>query len=236
MKTFTFHKHFFPSAASALVLLGFLVFSGCEKSESDCGTSPDATAVETGARPVTKNILILPFFVEGANQEWWANLTDNSSLYEDRQHHPILGPDGHAVTWGEWNGATGSAKINCTGQGTRLNANLEGLIPNGVYSLWLQKFQAPGFDTAYTNVSGFGAAGDGTDNVFTASANGTAKVHITSPAGPLSVFGSIGGCIPEEEYELHFVGIYHLDGKPGTTTPGTAGNYVEQFAFLIVNH
>ena len=237
MKTFTLlYKSLFPVSA-ALLVSGFLLLTGCEKSEVASDTSSNLSG-STGAKPITKNSLVLPFFVEGANMEWWANLNDNSNLYEERTHAQIFGPDGHPVTWGEWNRVTGSAKINCTGQGTRLNVNIEGLIPNGVYSLWVMPFQPPGFDTAYTNVSGFGSAGEnnGSENVFTASSSGSARFHVTHPAGALSSFGSVSGCMASDEYEVHFVGIYHIDGKPGTTTPGPAGKYVEQFAFLIVNH
>jgi len=237
MKTFTnLYKGLFSASAAALLVAGFFIFTGCEKSDPS-DTSSNLGGTEA-ARPVNKNTLVLPFFVEGANQEWWANLGDNSNLYEKRTHSQILGPDGHPVTWSEWNRVTGTAKVNCTGQGTRLNVTVDGLIANGVYSLWVMPFQPPGFDTAYTNVSGFGAAGrnDGSQNVFQASASGSARFHVSIPAGALSSFGSVSGCIPEDEYEVHFVGIYHIDGKPGTTTPGPAGKYVEQFAFLIVNH
>jgi hypothetical protein len=236
MKTFThLYKGLF-SASAALLVAGFFVLSGCEK--SDPASDSSSNLGDAGAKPITKNTLVLPFFVEGANQEWWANLSDNSNLYEKRTHAQILGPDGHPITWGEWNRVTGSAKVNCTGQGTRLNVSIDGLIANGIYSMWVMPFQPPGFDTAYTNVSGFGAAGapDGSENVFKASSTGSARFHVSIPAGPLSSFGSVSGCIPSDEYEVHFVGIYHIDGKPGTTTPGPAGKYVEQFAFLIVNH
>jgi hypothetical protein len=185
-----------------------------------------ASASTDLGRPINKNNIVLPFFVEGANSEWWANLTDNDNIYEERMHNQIFGPDGHPVTWSEWNRAAGTAKINCTGQGTRLNIRMEGLIPNGVYSMWAMKFSAPGFDTAYTNVSGFGAAGeiDGSDNSFVASSGGNANFHVSVPAGALSVSGSVAQCIPSDEYELHFVGIYHLDGKVSGATPGLQEN------------
>jgi len=238
MKNLTFlPKGLFPSVSILVVAAGLFIFSGCEKSDPAEDASSNLSS-DLGAKPISKNNLVLPFFVEGASQEWWGNLTDNNNLYEKRMHNQIFGPDGHPVTWGEWNRAAGTAKINCTGQGTRLNMSMSGLIPNGVYSMWCMQFQAPGFDTAYTNVSGFGAAGanDGSQNVFTASPRGEARFHVSCPAGPLSVNGSIAGCIPTDEYELHFVGIYHMDGKPGAATPGTAGKYVEQFAFIISNH
>src|SRR5688572_2983078 len=138
MKTTSyFFDRLFASVAMATLLAGFFVVAGCEKS-SDC--DDPSTNVSPDARPIQKNNLNLPFFVEGANQEWWNNLQLTDVLYEERQHNPILAPDGHHVTWAEFNRPVGTAKINCTGQGTRINLRIEGLIPNGVYSLFLQKF------------------------------------------------------------------------------------------------
>jgi hypothetical protein len=231
-------RRLFGAAALVLATTGILVFSGCEKTDPAEDAASNTGSIDIAQRPVDKNSIVLPFFVEGAGQEWWANLSDNDNLYEKRTHSQLFGPDGHPVTWGEFNAVSGSAKINCTGQGTRINMSVSGLIPNGVYSLWCMTFTPPGFDTAYTNVSGFGAAGaaDGSGNVFIASSRGDARLHVLCKAGPLSVSGSIGGCIPVDEYELHFVAIYHNDQKPHGSTPGPVGSYVEQFAFTVVNH
>lgn len=238
MKTFTLlQKSLFCTIAVMMVAVSLFIFTGCEKCDPAENASSNTGDVQE-EKPITKINIVLPFFVEGAGSEWWANLTSNDNLYEERTHSQIFGPDGHPVTWGEFNRATGQARINCTGQGTRLNIRMSGLIPNGVYSIWCMQFQSPGFDTAYTNVSGFGAAGaaDGSENSFVASSQGDANFHVSCPAGALSVSGSISGCIPSDEYELHFVGIYHLDKQAHGATPGAAGSYVEQFAFIISNH
>ena len=102
----------------------------------------------------------------------------------------------------------------------------------------VSKFDAPGFDTAYANLSGLGAAGNppGSENNFIASATGEARLHITHPAGPLSVNGTIAKCFPEDEFEIHIVGVYHIDGQFHGGSPGPAGTYVENFAFIVLNH
>ena len=113
MKTFTLTANrLFSFCALSTVAAGLFVFSACEKSDSSCPSSN--TEEDLGARPVVKNNLVLPFFVEGANQEWWANLSDNDAIFEERMHNAVLAPDGHAVTWGEFNRAAGTARINCT--------------------------------------------------------------------------------------------------------------------------
>ena len=59
---------------------------------------------------------------------------------------PILAPDGHQVTWGEWNAVEGQASVKCINKGSHVVLNLSGLIPNGQYSTWVVVFKAPGFN------------------------------------------------------------------------------------------
>jgi hypothetical protein len=237
MKKFTYlPKRAFAYIVFALVLSGLFTLSACEKCDKNDDTSKGP--IPSADKPLTKKNIVLPFFVEGAHLEWWANLADNDVIYEERQHNAIMAPDGHQVTWGEFNAASGEAKINCTGQGTRLNMTIGGLIPNGVYSLFLVKYGAPGFDTTFSHITGFGVAGnpDGSENTIIASATGEGKLHVTCPQGNLSVSGFSVKCISEDEYEMHFVGIYHIDGQTHGATPGPAGTYVENFDFIISNH
>jgi len=228
---------YFALMVFAVIAFAF-TFQSCEKADEQISSTSTDVTPSAERKPISKTILNLPFFVEGPNQKWWGSLVSNDNLYERRLHNQIFGPDGHPVIWGEFGGVTGTAKMNCTGQGSRISVQLSGLIPNGVYSFWIVKFDAPGFDTSYTNVSGFGSAGpnDGSKNSFKASPKGDVSFHVSTPGGPLSVSGTIADCIVTDEYEVHVTGIYHMDGQTHGTTPGPAGSYVEQFSFLFLNH
>src|SRR5687768_4516166 len=57
---------------------------------------------------------------------------------------PVLAPDGHQVTAGEWRAAEGRASVKCSAAGTHVTIHLSGLIPEGVYTIWLVTFKAPG--------------------------------------------------------------------------------------------
>src|SRR3989442_504751 len=60
-------------------------------------------------------------------------------LYFSRRCHagdplaPIIAPDGHQVTWGEWTDVQGQAAIKCVYQGSHVVVHFSGLIPNGQY-------------------------------------------------------------------------------------------------------
>src|SRR5262245_82811 len=50
---------------------------------------------------------------------------------------PILTPSGQPVTLAEYMQATGSASAKCDDSGTHVVIHLSGLIPHGVYTVWL---------------------------------------------------------------------------------------------------
>lgn len=135
----------------------------------------------------------------------------------------------------EFNAVTGTATASCTASGTTTALDLHGLVPNAVYTAWNLVFQAPGFDPTFANLTGLGALGtpDGTENVFHSSAAGDAKLSATTPAGPLSMMGSIMGCALTEEFEWHIVGAYHIDGQAHGAQVGPDGTAVEQFGFMF---
>lgn len=155
-------------------------------------------------------------------------------LYDIDGHTPVLAPDGHQVTLGEYNMPSGYAKIKCTNMGTQVVAHMKGLIPNGVYTIWVLTFKSPGFDGTFGNLIGNGALGasDGSGNVFTASAAGTASLAVTMPAGSLSLFGSVGDCF-STEYEVHLVAAYHSDFMTHGSAPGPPTTWVVQFGFIF---
>jgi hypothetical protein len=127
--------------------------------------------------------------------------------------NPIVAPDGHLVTFSEWVHANGSASMQCLGDaGTRVNVQLTGLLPNGVYTAWVLAFDSSG------NLLGLGALGksDGSQNSFQADANGRGRISAVQPAGELSCFPyNVSSCLLDTpgvaEVQIH-IG-YHLDGQ-----------------------
>jgi hypothetical protein len=84
-------------------------------------------------------------------------------------------------------------------------------------------------------VIGVGALGpnDGSGNVFIAEENGEATISGTNPGGMLSARGSIGACWLTDEFEVHVVGAYHIDGATSGRVPGPEGTWVEHFGFMF---
>lgn len=203
--------------------------------EPDPEPNPSATSDE---------IVPLPFFVEnseGVRLDSAAELTVETSLYDDVEGAPIMSPDDRHVQWGEWSGVTGSISVECVEEGTEVELQLDGLIPNGVYTLWNVTLEAPGFTGAFAapglpaNVVGFGPSGpaDGNQSAFTASADGGATISTLSPPGDLGVMGEIAACALTDEYEWHVVGLYHIDGQTYGSERGPSGTRAEQFAFIF---
>src|SRR5206468_3729645 len=93
---------------------------------------------------------------------------------------PLIAPDGHHIVLAEWQRANGGAQIKCGQKGTHAVLQLSGLVPNGVYTVWVATFQAPGLTPDFANLTGLGALGapDGSQNVVVASSQGTAEVSV----------------------------------------------------------
>jgi len=132
----------------------------------------------------------------------------------------MVATDGHHITLGEWRRAKGHASIKCGRKGTHVTLQLTGLIPNGVYTVWVGTFQAPGLTPDFANLIGLGALGapDGSQNVIVASPNGTAALSVFHPPGNLSMFGS-SECLSEEFEVLLWLPL-HLDGQTHGGVPG----------------
>jgi hypothetical protein len=128
--------------------------------------------------------------------------------------NPLLAPDGHQLTWGEYNKVTGRAAVKCDKRGTHVVMQVSGLIPKGVYTIWVLTFSPPGFTPNLENMTGVGALGapDGSQNTFVASASGQAALSAHHPAGPLSEFGEVSGCL-FDEFEFQLLANYHPDGQ-----------------------
>jgi hypothetical protein len=170
-------------------------------------------------------------------------------LYYRRTGLPILGPDGHHVTAGEFSAVRGSISVKCLESGTHVSLHLRNLIPGATYRIWLLTFKEPGFSLGpppdFSNLTGEGALGprDRTRNTFTASAAGEGQITRIHPAGPLSEtvpeppFANepVGSCLVTDEFEWHVVGAFQQPGQPGGPSVGPPalflGTAVEQFTF-----
>jgi len=108
---------------------------------------------------------------------------------------------------------------------------LTGLIPGGVYTLWADYYAAPGLTDDFAHGQALGALGaaDGSENTFTAAADGSITFNAIMPAGPLSWF-TIEEGFESPSYVLdatvgQFVvwGAYHIDGKTWGPVPDAEG-------------
>lgn len=172
-------------------------------------------------------------------------------LYYRRTGLPILAPDGHHVTAGEFSAVRGSIAVKCLESGTHISMHLRNLISEATYRIWVLTFANPGFDLGpppdFSNLVGEGALGpdDRSRNTFKASATGEGQITRIHPAGPLSEtlpeppFANqpVGSCLLSDEFEWHVVAAFQQPGQPlgpniGSPAlfPGTA---VEQFTFIF---
>jgi hypothetical protein len=177
------------------------------------------------------DLVHVPDWLEDANK--LPPSGDATLLWNNQGHVPILAPDGHQITLGEYNNVSGYAEVKCINAGTHVVIHLKGLIPNGVYTMWIVTFKSPGFDGTFVNQIGEGSLGapDGSQNAFTASAAGTASLSVITPAESLSEFGSVGNCF-SSEYEVQLAAAYHLDNLTHGGTPGEdPTTWVVPFAF-----
>ena len=178
----------------------------------------------------TNEIGIVPLFL--ANKAGDTPTAPDEPLYENRKMNPVIAPDGHHLTFGEFSTAKGKLKMKCTKEGTQISLKMEGLIPFGLYSVWVLVFEEPGFteDFAHETAEGVPGGNAGKYSSFVAGSDGTATYSQVVPEGPMSFFGEATDCLLDE-YEVHVVGAYHIDGKTYGGELGPDGVAVEQFGF-----
>ncbi|MCI0744062.1 MAG: hypothetical protein L0Y58_01535 [Verrucomicrobia subdivision 3 bacterium] len=149
---------------------------------------------------------------------------------------PIIAPDGHHVTFGEWTAVEGRALVKCIQPGSLVVVHLSGLIPNGQYTCWIPAFDPPGFDGTLNNAFTFGPLGaqDGSENAFVADADGEGQIAGILPAGPMSIIHKrdFDGCLTDE-VEFHVALAYHIDGETYGPTPGPVCTWAVQRAFVF---
>ena len=176
---------------------------------------------------------VLDFLVDANGAPVTATSDPGTKLYNARfcdAHPPILAPDGHQLTLGEWVTASGRASVKCNNKGTHVVIQVSGLIPNGTYTIWHARLDSTGTPI------GVGSLGpnDGSQNHFVANANGAGELSTTVPVGPLSMFGDAEACLFDETNFIFF-GVYHLDGQTHGPVPGPVPGctFCEQFGFLF---
>jgi hypothetical protein len=137
-------------------------------------------------------------------------------LYIAVSGQPLLAPDGHHVTLGEWIGFSGKATVKCIAGGTHVNLQVRGLLPNALYSVFLfgqEVIPGPFYfgrlpSTLPANVG----------SVVT-NEKGHATLNAVVPAGPLSFQGAVTDCLLDNEsYAFSFV--YQSDGRLYPGVPG----------------
>ena len=133
-----------------------------------------------------------------------------------------LKPDGQPLTFGEFSQARGTASVKYTPMGSHVVIKASGLIPNGVYTVWLLTFAAPGYTPNYENLTSETALGplDGSRNSFTA-----------SPAGE-AVLSTFHASRLFDEFEFQFAVVYHPDGQTYGPTPGPA-DALNQYSYIF---
>ena len=150
---------------------------------------------------------------------------------------PIIAPDGHQVTFGEWTDVEGRATVKCIYGGSLVVVHFAGLIPNGQYTCWIVAFDAPGFNgSTLANAFTFGPLGlqDGSQNGFVADADGDGQITGTLPPGPMSLIHTrdFDGCLTDE-FEFHVAIVYHGDGLTHGAAPGPVCTWAVQRAVVF---
>ncbi len=113
------------------------------------------------------------------------------------------------MTLGEWLSATGQGTYTVTGNRAQIELTFENLVPNGVYTVWCVRVTYPPNGNVVDKPCG---AADGTENNFTADAQGNARFALELAALPPS----------SAETSTNIAIAYHSDGK---TYGGYAGDF-----------
>src|SRR5438046_2214255 len=125
-------------------LISLFAVTGCvkEMETSHSGRNTDSTVTNL-SRPLIIELVQMVLHVEDMNMK--APIADTTLLWNNRGHTPIMAPDGHQVTLAEFISVAGKGKVVYTSQGADITIDLRGLIPNGLYSMWILVFKRPGF-------------------------------------------------------------------------------------------
>lgn len=200
-------------------LLLVLLFTGCHKAEDILDHLIDDTEEETYR---THEIFPVHLFIADENGD--TPTEAGTLLYENRRMNPIMAPDGHQVTLEEFDAVTGTMTMTCTPQGTRIDMEMEGLIPFGTYTMWAVIFDESGTPPLVAGGT------DRQQGLFVASPAGKATYSAVVSEGKMSEFGTATDCLLDEP-QVRIFGAYHIDGRTYGGSPGPAGTYLEQFGW-----
>lgn len=142
--------------------------------------------------------------------------TDPSTpLYNPASGLPLLAPDGHHITLGEWVDFDAKASLKCTPQGTHVHMSFRGLVPYGLYNIFIFGRQNPG-DFAFFGVL---HSTTSSETVFTTNGQGNAEINAIVPGGELSAGGVAPHCLVDA-FEHNFIVMYRLNGQTTGGVPG----------------
>jgi hypothetical protein len=159
--------------------------------------------------------------------------TDPSTLlYKAVNGQPLLAPDGHQLTWGEWieplRTDTSRVSVKCVDKGTHVVIEATGLIPNALYSAWLFAQATP---TSMFAVGTLRSVLPG-DNSFVTDETGAGSFNAIVPAGPLSIQGEVSDCLLTSSTFIIQLD-YHSDGRLYGGVPGPAVVTFGHIAFIF---
>ena len=120
--------------------------------------------------------------------------------------------------------------MKCNNQGTHVGLHVKGLIPHGVYSVWVVAFGPGPAAPDGSNLLGIGAlgSGDGSNNHFRASANGDGQLSVIHTATTLAGVPAegvppfaFGPCLLDDPRvgEVLLVLLYHMNGQTYGSVP-----------------
>ncbi len=161
------------------------------------------------------------------------------NVFSDQQLVPIYAPDGHQLTFSEWKEAEGTARFRCNGRATYYEMEFSGLIPNGVYTVWISPLVSrktvQSVWTPSTDMLGLGALGGsgGLKNIVTADELGIATLTGDMGNGALSNFGELVSCALTSSKGLALILDYHIDGNTYGDTAGPDHTEVGHMIFLF---
>jgi len=166
-------------------------------------------------------------------------MTPDATLIQDADgcpNNPVRDPDGNPITLGAFKAAEGTIAAKCVNKGSHASIHFTGLIPKGVYTVWLVIFDGP---PPPPNVGALGTSipdDPRIGNDFMASESGQGQISLITEAGGLSVRGRFDGCFLDEDEdrrqaEIHLV--YHHDGMTYGPMPGPMDRWVLQEVFAF---
>lgn len=153
-------------------------------------------------------------------------------LYTSALHTPLLAPDGHQLTWGEWRRPvtinTSLVSAKCVQKGTHVVVEATGLVPNALYSVWLFTQVTVGAPVSMGAVPSLVG-----DNAFRTDETGAGSFNAIIPAGPLSLAGEAPACLFDNPVFV-FQLAYHSDGQLYGGEPGPLGITLDHINFRFL--